>query len=104
MARVFIWWWFCGAALGMREEDALVPGAAGPSYHGRHTLLCWDRGPKSRSLPSAGLLGRRRKLLRMGGKHSVQAWTLATTVGSGAVQCMACPAMCWMVLDDAGWL
>ena len=98
LARVSVWW----CSLGTGEEDALEPGAAGLSCHGGHMLLCWDRGLRSRSLPSAGLLGRRRKLLRTGGQCCVQAWTLAASVGPRALQCVACPALCWVIFSDAG--
>lgn len=63
--------------------------------------LCWDCGPSSRPRPLAGLL-ERRELLRAGGKRCVEAWPSAITVAPGAVQCMACLAICCVVLDDAG--
>lgn len=59
--------------------------------------LCWDCGPRNRSLPLAGLLERRRKLLRAGGKPCVKAWTAATTVGPPELYCVS-PARPY-----AGW-
>ena len=92
---VVVWW----CSLGTGEEGAWEPGR---SCHDGHMLLRWDRGLRSRSLPSARLLGRRRKLLRTGGQHRVQAWTLAAPVGPRALQCLACPALCWVIFNDAG--
>lgn len=110
LARIFLWWRFCGAAPGVGVEEASAPGAAGPclakSYHGRHMPLCWDCGARSRSLPLAGALERkrgapkaRREALRPGldrGHHSGP-WRGAV---HAAWRMLDAFRWCWVVMQD----
>lgn len=63
-----------------------------------------DVGPGADPSPWQGYLREKGELLRPGGKHRVQAWTVATAAGPREEQCTAGLATCWMVLGGAGCL